>query len=336
MVTYSRYEPHKKKKSKSRWVFLILALALFGLLYYYRRDIYFLFARDQSVRAEKAKEKTIELWKNQALKEQDINDFQSIAQLLVEKDPTEATGYHLIARSLYWNLVRLGIRFDTSSLVLNLGSDFTDFLGKSQLAEETIQSIFWNVRKAEAFSQSPFPDWENNRVLLLLSETHRGVKKPSTLTADFSQIDPEKLSIEFQSMYTWLLTYNLMQAGDANGLEKLIESTKQNTYKGEIKFSQREENFLKGMGKYYKKDFVSALSLLRSAKSDKPDKITETATITEAKIFHLQNLTQKGIDLLEVYYQTTGSQNQEIIQIVKEMAKEKPGAKTKLEIGPIQ
>ncbi len=336
MVIYSRYEPHRKKKSKSNWFFLIFLLGIITLGYFYRRDIYFLFARDQSIRAEKSKDKIIELWKTQNLREQDILDFQSVAETYLEKDPIDPVASHLIGRSLFWNLVRLGIVFDSSSLVLNLGSNFSDFIGRTQLSEETMDQIFWKVRQAEALSTSPFQDWDNNRALLFLTETHRQVKKPITLTKDYSDIDSEKLSPEFQSMYIWLMTFNMMQAGDAIGLEKIIETTKQANYKGEIKFSPREENFLRGMGKYYKKDYVASLSLLRSAKTENPDKITETAICTEATIFHMQNLTQKGIDLLEAYYEKTGKKNLEIIALVRQMVKERPTSKTKLEIGPLK
>ncbi|TGL59227.1 hypothetical protein EHQ58_09500 [Leptospira ognonensis] len=307
-----------------------------SLGYIYRRDIYFLFARDQSVRAEKAKEKAIELWKAGNLKEQDIIDFQNIAQTFSEKDPLDPVAFHLISRSLYWNLIRLGISFDSSSLILNLGSNFSDFIGRTQLAEETLDRIFWNARQAEALASSPFSDWENNRVLLFLVETHRQVKLPLVLTKEYGSLDTEKMSPEFQSMFIWLLTFNMMQAGDANGLEKIIETTKQGTYKGEIKFSPREENFLKGMGKYYKKDYVGSLSLLRSTKTENPDRITETSILTEATIFHMQNLTQKGIDLLEVYYEKSGKRNPEILNIVRQMIKDRPGTKTKLDIGPLK
>ena len=132
MVIYSRYEPHRKKKSKSNWFFLIFLLGIITLGYFYRRDIYFLFARDQSIRAEKSKDKIIELWKTQNLREQDILDFQSVAETYLEKDPIDPVASHLIGRSLFWNLVRLGIVFDSSSLVLNLGSNFSDFIGRTQ------------------------------------------------------------------------------------------------------------------------------------------------------------------------------------------------------------
>lgn len=336
MMNHTRYEPHRKKKSKSNWFLLLFLLGIVSLGYIYRRDIYFLFARDQSVRAEKAKEKAIELWKAGNLKEQDIIDFQNIAQTFSEKDPLDPVAFHLISRSLYWNLIRLGISFDSSSLILNLGSNFSDFIGRTQLAEETLDRIFWNARQAEALASSPFSDWENNRVLLFLVETHRQVKLPLVLTKEYGSLDTEKMSPEFQSMFIWLLTFNMMQAGDANGLEKIIETTKQGTYKGEIKFSPREENFLKGMGKYYKKDYVGSLSLLRSTKTENPDRITETSILTEATIFHMQNLTQKGIDLLEVYYEKSGKRNPEILNIVRQMIKDRPGTKTKLDIGPLK
>ncbi len=336
MMNHSRYEPHRKKKSKSTWFLFIFILGIVTLGYFYRRDIYFLFARDQSVRAEKAKEKSIDLWKTGNLREQDITDFQNISQTFSEKDPLDPVSFHLIARSLYWNLVRLGIHFDTSSLIIHLGSNFSDFIGHTQLAEETLDQIFWNSRQAEALSTSPFTDWENNRVLLFLTETNRQVKKPNVITAEYGNLDSEKLSAEFQSMFMWLLTFNTMQAGDANGLEKIIEMTKQPTYKGEIKFSPREENFLKGMGKFYKKDYVGSLALLRSTKTENPDKITETSIFTEANIFHLQNLTQKGIDLLELYYEKTGKKNPEIPNMIKKMVLERPTAKTKIDIGPLK
>ncbi|TGN19520.1 hypothetical protein EHS15_08970 [Leptospira idonii] len=307
-----------------------------GLGYVYRKEIFFLFARDQSVRAEKSKEKTIELWKSGNLKEQDVEDFQNLAVTYSEKDPMEPQAFHLIARSLYWNLPRLGIHFDSSSLVLNLGSNFSEFIGKTQLAQSTLDQIFWNARTAESLSSSSFQDWENNRLLLFLTETNRQVKKPGTLTKEYGSIDSSKLSPEFQAPFIWLLTFNTMQAGDAAGLEKIIETTKLPDYKGGIRFSPREENFLKGMGKYYKKDYVGALALLRSTKTDNPDKITETSVITEATIFHMQNLTQKGIDLLEDYYGRSGKNNPEIIQIVRKMVLERPTAKTKLEIGSLK
>ncbi|WP_246048008.1 hypothetical protein [Leptospira ilyithenensis] len=333
MAIYSRYEPHRKKKSGTPWFLLIFLIILGSLGYFYRKEIFFLFARDQSVRAEKAKEKLIELWKSDKLKESDIEDFQTVAVNFSEKDPTDPQAFHLIARSLYWNLPRIGIFFDSSSLVLNLGSDFSEFIGKTQLAESTLDSIFWNARTAEAVAGSSFSDWENNRLLLFLTETYRHVKRPGALTKDYGSIDTSKLSPEFQSVFIWLLTYNTMQAGDAQGLEKILDATKKPGYAGRIQFSPREENFLKGMSKFYKKDYVNSLSLLRSTKTANPDKITETAVITEANIFHMQNLTQKGIDLLEEYYSFSGKKNEEILNIIRVMLKERPTAKTKLDVG---
>ncbi|EOQ89953.1 hypothetical protein LEP1GSC202_1639 [Leptospira yanagawae serovar Saopaulo str. Sao Paulo = ATCC 700523] len=332
MAIYSRYEPHRKKKSKAPLFLLVLALGLSALGFTYRKEIYFLFAKDQSVRAEKTKEKTIELWKSGNLKEKEIEDFQSIAVTYSEKDPTDPVAFHLIARSLFWNLNRLGIQFDHDSLILHLGSPFREFIGNSVLAESTLDSIFWNARTAESYSSSPFSDWENNLVLLFLGETHRGVKRPQVLIQEYGNIDRSKLSLELQSVYIWLLTFNTMLAGDATGLDKLITITKDPNYKLGIQFTPREENFLRGLGKYYKKDYVGALSLLRQAKTTNPDTITETSIITEATIFHLQNLSQKGIDLLEEYYISTGKKNPEIPILVSKFMKEKPGLKTKLDL----
>ncbi|MGV3664972.1 MAG: hypothetical protein ACO1NV_02490 [Leptospira bouyouniensis] len=332
MAIYSRYEPHRKKKSKAPLFLLVLALGLSALGFTYRKEIYFLFAKDQSVRAEKTKEKTIELWKSGNLKEKDIEDFQSIATTYSEKDPTDPIAFHLIARSLYWNLNRLGIQFDHDSLILHLGSSFREFIGSSVLAESTLDSIFWNARTAEAYSSSQFSDWENNRVLLFLGETHRGVKRPQVLVGEYGNLDRSKLSLELQSVYIWLLTFNTMLAGDAAGLDHLITITKDPNYKIGIHFSPREENFLRGLGKYYKKDYVGALSLLRQAKTNNPDRITETSIITEATIFHLQNLSQKGIDLLEEFYLSNGKKNTDIPILITKFMKEKPGLKTKLDL----
>lgn len=332
MAIYSRYEPHRKKKSKAPLFLLVLALGLSALGFTYRKEIYFLFAKDQSVRAEKTKEKTIELWKSGNLKEKDIEDFQSIATTYSEKDPTDPIAFHLIARSLYWNLNRLGIQFDHDSLILHLGSSFREFIGSSVLAESTLDSIFWNARTAEAYSSSQFSDWENNRVLLFLGETHRGVKRPQVLVGEYGNLDRSKLSLELQSVYIWLLTFNTMLAGDAAGLDHLITITKDPNYKIGIHFSPREENFLRGLGKYYKKDYVGALSLLRQAKTNNPDRITETSIITEATIFHLQNLSQKGIDLLEEFYLSNGKKNTDIPMLITKFMKEKPGLKTKLDL----
>ncbi|TGK47310.1 hypothetical protein EHQ10_13940 [Leptospira bouyouniensis] len=311
---------------------MVLALSLSALGFTYRKEIYFLFAKDQSVRAEKTKEKTIELWKSGNLKEKDIEDFQSIATTYSEKDPTDPIAFHLIARSLYWNLNRLGIQFDHDSLILHLGSSFREFIGSSVLAESTLDSIFWNARTAEAYSSSQFSDWENNRVLLFLGETHRGVKRPQVLVGEYGNLDRSKLSLELQSVYIWLLTFNTMLAGDAAGLDHLITITKDPNYKIGIHFSPREENFLRGLGKYYKKDYVGALSLLRQAKTNNPDRITETSIITEATIFHLQNLSQKGIDLLEEFYLSNGKKNTDIPILITKFMKEKPGLKTKLDL----
>ncbi|TGL07408.1 hypothetical protein EHQ43_07910 [Leptospira bouyouniensis] len=311
---------------------MVLALGLSALGFTYRKEIYFLFAKDQSVRAEKTKEKTIELWKSGNLKEKDIEDFQSIATTYSEKDPTDPIAFHLIARSLYWNLNRLGIQFDHDSLILHLGSSFREFIGSSVLAESTLDSIFWNARTAEAYSSSQFSDWENNRVLLFLGETHRGVKRPQVLVGEYGNLDRSKLSLELQSVYIWLLTFNTMLAGDAAGLDHLITITKDPNYKIGIHFSPREENFLRGLGKYYKKDYVGALSLLRQAKTNNPDRITETSIITEATIFHLQNLSQKGIDLLEEFYLSNGKKNTDIPILITKFMKEKPGLKTKLDL----
>ncbi|ABZ93049.1 Hypothetical protein LBF_0511 [Leptospira biflexa serovar Patoc strain 'Patoc 1 (Ames)'] len=332
MAIYSRYEPHRKKKSKAPLFLLVLALGLSALGFTYRKEIYFLFAKDQSVRAEKTKEKTIELWKSGNLKEKDIEDFQSIATTYSEKDPTDPVAFHLIARSLFWNLNRLGIQFEHDSLILHLGSSFREFIGSSVLAASTLDSIFWNARTAEAFSSSPFSDWENNRVLLFLGETHRGVKRPQVLVGEYGNLDRSKLSSELQSVYVWLLTFNTMLAGDAAGLDHLITITKDPNYKIGIHFSPREENFLRGLGKYYKKDYVGALSLLRQAKTNNPDRITETSIITEATIFHLQNLSQKGIDLLEDFYVSNGKKNTAIPILIASFIKEKPGLKTKLDL----
>lgn len=332
MAIYSRYEPHRKKKSKTPLILLVLALGLSVLGFTYRKEIYFLFAKDQSVRAEKTKEKTIELWKTGNLKEKDIEDFQSIATTYSEKDPTDPVAFHLIARSLFWNLYRLGIYFDHDSLILHLGSEFQDFIGTSVFADSTLDSVFWNARTAESFSSSPFSDWENNKVLLFLGETHRQVKRPQVLITEYGNLDRSKLSPEFQTVYIWLLTFNTMLAGDAAGLDKLITITKDPSYKVGIQFTPREENFLRGLGKYYKKDYVGALSLLRQAKSNNPDRITETSIITEATIFHLQNLSQKGIDLLEEFYLSSGKKNPEIPLLIAKMIVEKPGAKTKLDL----
>jgi hypothetical protein len=332
MAIYSRYEPHRKKKSKAPLFLLVLALGLSALGFTYRKEIYFLFAKDQSVRAEKTKEKTIELWKSGNLKEKDIEDFQSIATTYSEKDPTDPVAFHLMARSLFWNLNRLGIQFEHDSLILHLGSSFREFIGSSVLAASTLDSIFWNARTAEAFSSSPFSDWENNRVLLFLGETHRGVKRPQVLVGEYGNLDRSKLSSELQSVYVWLLTFNTMLAGDAAGLDHLITITKDPNYKIGIHFSPREENFLRGLGKYYKKDYVGALSLLRQAKTNNPDRITETSIITEATIFHLQNLSQKGIDLLEDFYVSNGKKNTAIPILIASFIKEKPGLKTKLDL----
>lgn len=271
MAIYSRYEPHRKKKSKAPLFLLVLALGLSVLGFTYRKEIYFLFAKDQSVRAEKTKEKTIELWKSGNLKEKDIEDFQSIATTYSEKDPTDPVAFHLIARSLFWNLYRIGIYFDHDSLILHLGSEFQNFIGSSVLADSTLDSIFWNARTAESFSSSPFSDWENNKVLLFLGETHRQVKRPQVLVNEYGNLDRSKLSPEFQTVYIWLLTFNTMLAGDAQGLDKLITITKDPATKPEFNSLQEKKIFYVGLG-----NFIKKIMLVHCLYSGKPSPITQT------------------------------------------------------------
>ncbi len=325
------YEPHRKKKSKGPWIWVLLISLVLGYSYYKRKQIILLFARDQSVRAEKAKDKAVELWKNANLSDQAIEDFQSSALLFSEKEPNEPQAFYLYAHSIFWNLHKMGIHFDSQSLILTLGSEFEEFLGKSQQASTSLDNIFWNSRKAESLTSSTFSDWENNKLLLFLGETHRTVKRPEALLKEYGKLEVDKLSPEFINVFYWLLAYNTMQAGDAEGLEKFLDLTKQEKYESGIKFSSREETYLKGIAKYYKKDFVNALSLLRQARTESPDKITSTTILLEASIFHKQNLSQKAIDLLEDFYFKTGKKNEEAYLLIQKIISEKQGLKTKVE-----
>jgi len=91
---------------------------------------------------------------------------------------------------------------------------------------------------------------------------------------------------------------------------------------------------LKGIGKFYKKDYVTSLNYLRAAKTDKMDSITIPCLLLEAQVFHRQNLSQKALDLLEESYLQHDKKHPEFLVLAQKILSEKPNLKTRLERKP--
>lgn len=328
------YEPLRKKNGKAPWIWILILIGACAFGFYNRRQIILLFARDQNIRAEKAKEKLIEQWKTQKITDQSLDDLWNQAQILSEKDPLGPLGYHLLSRQAFLTLERQGVVFDTQSLVFALGGSFQEFAGETQLTAESFDRIYWNAKKSQALTQGDFVDEENNQVLLFLGDTFRNTKKPEARLVDYGKIPLDRLSPELETTFLWLKFYNTMQAGDAKGLEELIEFIKKPEHSGKIHFSVREETFLRGIAKFYKKDYVSSLVFLRQAKTDQLDKITESSISMEGTIFLRQNLPQKAVEVLEEAYLRSGRKNEILYEDLQKILAEKPNLKSKIEKRP--
>lgn len=324
-----RHKSHRKKKSILPYILILLILASLGIGYTQERKIRLFFAKDQRQKLEKQKSKIkISLEKNE-LTEIHTRDFQTYSNDFLEKEPLDPSANHFKARSYFYDLLLTGVRFDSSSLVAQINEPISKIFGESKQTFSDLSRIYEYARKAEAL-RSNFAEIESNKFLLFLGELTRERKKPTLLYKEYSSIDVKLLDSEFQHPHVWLLFYTAVRTGKQKELEKLMEVNRGENFPGKLLLTEREENFLRGICHYHAKDYVPALNSLRKVKLPVPDSITRNATLVEARIFYIQNLPQKAVDLLTTSYVSGGRKHKEFKTQVLEWTKLRPELKTSI------
>jgi hypothetical protein len=324
-----RHKSHRKKKSILPYILILLILASLGIGYTQERQIRLFFAKDQRQKLEKQKAKIkISLEKNE-LTEIHTRDFETYANDFLEKEPLDPSANHFKARSYFYELLLTGVRFDSSSLVAQINEPISRIFGESKQSFSDLSLIYEYAKKADAI-RSNFTEMESNNFLLFLGELTRERKKPTLLYKEYSSIDVKLLDPEFQHPHVWLLFYTAVRTGKQKELEKLMEMNREQNFPGKLLLTEREETFLKGVCHYHAKDYVPALNSLRKVKLEVPDSISRNATLVEARIFYIQNLPQKAVDLLTTAYVSGGKVHKEFKLQVLEWTKLRPDLKTSI------
>ncbi len=189
--------------------------------------------------------------------------------------------------------------------------------------------MYRNALRAKIFSDD-FREKQSNILLILLFETFEARKNPSIILEELGKIEYDKISPDLRSVYLWLSFIASVNSGDMEALE-LMNERNTNLQDGlQMKISEREIIFLKGVSSYNKKEFVKSLELLREAKGSIDDFITIQAIKLEANIFHQQNLHEKAITILENLYEATGRKDESIKEKISQIMLTKPGLRSRL------
>lgn len=329
MAYLPRHEVHKKKKSRSPIYWVLFFVAIGALVYSQEKKIRLLLAGDLRQKIEKQKEKIQSSLEKNELTEVLTRDFHSYTSDFLEKEPLDPMAHYFRAEAFYYDLLMSGIRFDSFSLTKNINHPLREFFGDNEKVDEELSRIYENARRAQVMDKN-FPAKESNRFFLFLGEVARERKKPGAIHTEYGDIDLNSLDKGFYHAYIWILFYNTVRVGDVKKLDSLLEKNKEENAKGKLLFTDRETDFLQGVTSFHARDYVPALNSLRRAKTENPDAITVHSTLTEARIFYLQNLPQKGIDLLTKAYKDGKNQEKLYLKQLKNWAGKRPDLEIQL------
>lgn len=305
----------------------MIFIAGLGYAYSQERKIRLFFAKDQRQKIEKQKQKIQSSLEKNELTDVYIRDFHTYTEDFLEKEPLNPASFHFRARAYFYDLFLTGVHYDSSSLISHLNTPLIELYGNTESAKTSLEAMYRNARKAYALSDE-FPESNENNLLLFLGELIQDSKYPKSIWLRYSKIPVENLEKDFHFAYTWLKIYTAVRAGLFKELTQILEENKKEDAPGKLLLTEREEDYLKGISYYYGKEYVSALNSLRNVKSDNPDSITRNAILTEARIFYLQNLQQKAMDLLSGFYETSPRNKMEIGNQIKQWLQERPNLKT--------
>lgn len=324
-----RHQSHRKKKSLAPYILGFLVIVLAGIGFTQEKQIRLFFSKDQRQKLEKQKLKIQNAIEKSELTDVFVRDFHSYSADLLDKEPLNGSALHYRARAFYYELLLTGVRFDSSSLVANIQSPLSDLMGNSNKAGNDTNEMYTLARQSTAIQDS-IPETPANQFLLFLGESVRGRKVPPVLYQEYSHINLTELDPEFRHPYVWLLFYTSVRTGKQKELESLLEKNRADDFTGKLLLTEREEEFLKGVCHYHAKDYVPALNSIRKVKTDFPDSITRSATLLEARMFYVQNLGQKAVDLLLQAYESGGKKHPEYLDQVKKWVGSRPDLKANL------
>lgn len=319
-----------RKRATNFTPFILLALVvLLGFGFFKKRkEIQLLFAGNIPQKYAKTENKIIETLANGKLEKELASEFTSISQSYLQVEPLNPSSHHAVAKSFYYELIASGFDFSLKRLMsFVLESPNSD--KELEMYYTHLNSMYRNALRAKIFSDE-FREKQSNILLILLFETFEARKNPSFILEELGRIEYDKISPDLRSVYLWLSFIASVNSGDMEALE-LMNERNTNLQDGlQMKISEREILFLKGVSSYNKKEFVKSLELLREAKGSIDDFITIQAIKLEANIFHQQNLHEKAITILENLYEATGRKDETIKEKISQIMLTKPGLRSRL------
>lgn len=291
MIPIPRHHVYKKKKNYAPWIFACCIILAGVILHTQEKKIRLFLAGDIRQKIENQRVKIYQSFANNEPIEIFIRDYQIYTRNWLEIEPFHPEAHFFRAESYYLDLVMNGLKLDSSSLSESLLYPLDKTFLIAEKAKESSQAMFEFARRAEALD----PDFDythHNQFLLFLGESLRGVLLSDVLWKEYSQLKLEDFEPLLSQHFHWLLLYHAIRSGNTKAYEEAILKPIQGNA------IEREVSLWRGICLFHAKDYVQALPHLRAAKLDTFDTITKLAIFFEAKIFYIQNLPRKAIDLL--------------------------------------
>lgn len=287
------------KKKRFNWKAPLLGAFLIGiflLLFFNRKEIIFHLGGNAPQKNSKSEKKLIDEYLSGKLKKETIAEFVTTSSSLLQSEPTLPRASHTMAKGFFYNLVFNGFEFNVKQLYTFVLED-QDTNQYFQKYGRTLNGMYRNALRAEIF-QDNYPEKHSNQLLIVLNNILEGRINPEFVLTDLIKIDYERITPDLRRAYIWLSFITAINSGNQEELEIVFDRNASMANEGGMVITEREMDFFRGLTAYKKKEFVKALELLRKVKQDM-DFVTVEAVKMEAMIFHLQNLNDKAIALLE-------------------------------------
>lgn len=307
---------------------MVLIIGIGFALFSKKKEIQFLFAGNISQKYTKLEKKIISGMVSGKIEKEFIGDFQEISLAFFNSEPTNPSAHHGLAKAAYYELVTTNFSFDVDKLlhfVTNSNSSSTSLTEVKPILDK----IYRNALRAKVF-RNEFPEMDSNQLLISLCETLEGRKRPALILEQLIQIKYENISPELKPIFLWLNFITTVNSGDLDALEAIFEMNKKLESGLNIKIKKREFGFLMGIANYNQKEYVQALQYFRESRIQKMDFLTIESIKFEASIFHIQNLHEKAISLLENLYTTLNTEDETIKEKIRLILLTKPGLRSKL------
>ena len=322
------YKSYKRKK-KNNYFFVILFIfcVFIATSFIFRKNISKLFLSDsEAIILKQYLEIEDKILKKEKIKEKKREYIINNLKIILEEKPKKLKPYYLYSLYYYYNFIyQNDFLFQNKKKLLKLAQDdFNHFLNEKNT--QTIETLYSYLLKAEGINEK-INEKNDYKFLLFFVDLFYSAKNKTLLKQEFNEIQTENLSQVFLNSYYFCAILFSVILGDREKIEILLNNQQ---VKQIYPFSSLEKLSLHTLGAYNMEDYVYCISLLKEMKKiDKKDEFYFYINFMKAKIFFIQKLPLKSINILNVLQEKSNKEEMEKINTLsKKIITEYPKLKT--------